>query len=247
MFSTVRPAVLVLALALPALPALAGSVSTRLSQFSFELIDADPDDGITPAVQFFMEKQQTRSAYASLYRLVGEDLGEGVDSTEVGGPSGWARSGIGSDSWYSEASSRIGPTDYEFYSSYATSKMTFTLTPGTTLQFRVLAEHTRADSPEMSLLVAPVSLEGHLYGADGWWLNGFDKERYAGTDGESFWLSGSLTSGAKAAAGWVEVAVSGYAYTHATAVPEPRSYAMLLAGLGLVGAVAARRRGHAPV
>jgi hypothetical protein len=38
---------------------------------------------------------------------------------------------------------------------------------------------------------------------------------------------------------------SGYAkvtYTYATAVPEPETYAMLLAGLGLVGAIARRRK-----
>jgi hypothetical protein len=32
------------------------------------------------------------------------------------------------------------------------------------------------------------------------------------------------------------------AYTEVTAVPEPETYAMMLAGLGLVGAVARRRK-----
>ena len=36
----------------------------------------------------------------------------------------------------------------------------------------------------------------------------------------------------------------GYSYTFATAVPEPETYAMLLAGLGLMGFVIRRRRGQ---
>lgn len=39
---------------------------------------------------------------------------------------------------------------------------------------------------------------------------------------------------------------SGYSYTGVSAVPEPETYAMLLAGLGLIGFIAYRRKNNAP-
>lgn len=45
--------------------------------------------------------------------------------------------------------------------------------------------------------------------------------------------------------GYMQMNVNANGYSYVAAVPEPETYAMLLAGLGVIGAVARRRRQHA--
>ncbi len=235
-------AVLAVALAVPCLAfAQSGAVTTRLSQFSYELVDLDLDDGISPAVQFVLKSHSLRSAYASNTHLVDEDVGTEMGTTAIAGPSGSAGSSLSTDTWFSHATTRFGPSDYEFYSAYAFTTWSYTLTPGTALSLRVLAEHTRNPAPEVDLYV-DARLTGRLYGSDGGWLGSID-HYYWGEDESGFsWLEGTVASGTGTATGELVLGVASYAYTSPAAVPEPATGLMSLAGLGVVFAVARRRK-----
>lgn len=235
--SQLRNVAFAAALVMPALPAMAqsGGVTTRLSQFSYELVDLNPSDGISPAVQFVVNRHEQRSAYASNYELVAEDVRDDIGSTEIVGPSGNARSSLSTDTWFAEANTQYGPSDLEFYSAYSHTYWTISLTPWTALNLEVLAENTVTFGPEIFLL-PDASIKIELRDSAGLWLGSIDQEHI----GEgSAWLRGTVASGSTNATGELYLAVGSYAYTW-PAVPEPATGLMLLAGLGIVGTVVAR-------
>lgn len=235
--SQLRNVAFAAALVMPALPAMAqsGGVTTRLSQFSYELVDLNPSDGISPAVQFVVNRHEQRSAYASNYLLVAEDIRNDIGSTEVVGPSGNARSSLSVDTWFAEANTQFGPSDYEFYSALSVTYWTISLTPWTALNLEVHAENTVTLAPEI-FLFAKGSLRGNFYDSVGLWLGSI--EQYHLAQG-SEWLRGTVASGSTNATGDLYLAVESYAYTW-PAVPEPATSIMLLAGLAVVGPLVAR-------
>lgn len=235
--SQLRNVAFVAALVMPALPAMAqsGGLTTRLSQFSYELVDLNPSDGISPAVEFVLNRHEQRSAYASDYVLVAEDVRNDIGATEVVGPSGNARSSLSAGTWFAEANTQFGPSDHEFYSAFSVTYWTISLTPWTALNLEVLAENTATFAPELFLL-AKASIQGNLYDSVGLWLGSID-QYHVGVG--SAWLRGTVASGSTNATGNLYLAAESYAYT-SPAVPEPATCLMLLAGLGMIGPVVAR-------
>jgi hypothetical protein len=229
-----------------AAPALAatGSATTRLSQFSFELIDLNPNDSIIPALMLTSTGQSAYSTYSHLHMQTEAELRQGVVTTVANGPTGTARTTAGVDEWIAFASVAPAPLvngySDERYQSSTGRSLAFTLTPYTTVQFRAFVEHSRQEAADVDLL-SPVSMSGELRNTAGQWIVSMDDRDDGERDGQTFWLSGSMSSDAQAAKGTLSLSVSTYAWSSVSAVPEPQSVGMLVAGLGIL-AMSARRK-----
>lgn len=248
-----KPIRLVAALAsltLATLPAHAasGSASASITNFSYQLIDLDLTDNITPSI--------TWSYYPSWIFVTAEPNYQHRESGElgtlelvnaVGGVNGTtAQDGVSTRAYFTSTldSSSL------YFDGWVSHGKDFTLSPSTGLLISATASLSLAREADN---------HGH---ASVWMAGGFDtigttqdfdaqafQQRYITyQSGErDYLLSAYLRTGKEARDGTIVLSAESYAQAYPTPVampvPEPATYGMLLAGALVVGAAARRRRG----
>lgn len=225
--------------------AAASQVYAEISGFTIELIDLDPNDQITPWLNFTSDYQgaRTRGSYVWPFE---EDTLIGYGTTAIVRPTAGAGTSLSETALSAGAyisSSKYGPQQYQ---AEATRYAQFILSPSTglllTASGTVRAEGFDLAWPRDSMR-AGISLHGQLNspvaGIDG---SDYIERSYSTTGGvRDYSLSAYFASGAVAQSGNFQLGVSSSTDISST-VPEPSSYAMLLAGAVLLGGAARKRR-----
>lgn len=234
--STLAASILALAGTCLAAPALAQhTAGVTVGQLRYELVDLTPGDGIAPWISLDTYATQ---AYANVY----DQQGKEIDGTRL---DGFGTAGFDNDyaSLHVDASQDLAGVLLTLHSGYGFAAsdraFRFTLSPGTQVNFYVDADMWAvAEAPGQSWPTALAELYGSLPGFndDEQFLSRFRLE-----DGRQ---RGTLSVTAQSQGEWVtgRLAFTAYAVaeSHAAPVPEPRAFAMLLGGLGVL--LAGRRR-----
>lgn len=222
-----------LATMLSAIPALSHAAepvaraTSVINQFKFELIDLRPDDGIDPWMEIteYSYTSILGSDKPSAFKRVDSKGEQSIDLPGISVTSVAGDSVISSTSTVFDYERRVHSTGYRGGE--------FVLSPWTALHISAVGTVTgQGDAP--STIEASVALAMKLNGV-------YDDVRYAlrpyETDG-AWWLSVSRSTRDEALSGaWGANAVT----LVVSQVPEPSTYGMLLAGAGIIGAVARRR------
>ncbi len=222
-----------------AAPALAQQAAeVTVGQLRWELVDLAPDDGIDPWIG--VNAYATQS-YASVYDQEGNEI-DGV-RIDAYGATGFDN---GYASLHADTRADTASAMLTLYSGYgyvsANRSFRFTLAPNTQVNFYAdTAIWAAAEAPGVSWPTALAELYGSLPGYN-------DGERFMQTfrleDGTyQGTLSVTAASQGEWASGYLALDAYAVAESHAAPVPEPASAAMLMGGLGVVGALARRRRG----
>lgn len=221
--------------------AASNATSGSVTQLSYQLIDLDLNDGITPSLTFTstVNRQLASIGYSDQREtLQSEAFGELTIANAYGN----VRSGVTSTS--ASASGALAPSVPDGTGLYVTAHrlQSFTLSANTGVTWSALgslsADHTASGGGSASVYfggslddaVDDVSEYGHFG----------DSART--TLGSGVYQLGGYLASRVAATGYVSayVEISNHAFVEIPPVPEPESYAMLAAGLLVVGA--ARRR-----
>ncbi len=225
------------ALAAPLGAGAAGTASASAGNtgFGVELIDLDPLDGVTPSIVFRdtgMDSSVTISAYDYLHPAGDGGRVQGrFEKLERNWPTGTLFAETGPR--VAAAATQATQDDTTFMAS-AFLNTVFDLSPHTaavfSIPYTVVLDLTPGSSGSSSFYVG-ASMGGAF------WFSGYDS--LSGAPGSnSGIMSGRMETGGTGMSGIITLSASSYASTPHTVpgVPEPGSYAMLLAGLGIVGA-----------
>lgn len=220
-------------LAAPLAGAAAGQSSASMTGFTITLIDLNPDDGIAPAVTYKTDSMVSWSQRSNGPAAV-VDWKAGASSTEVRQQSGWAQTTTDARSAVARAESL---DDTSQFLAWSTRTMNFELTPWTAIAFSGLAQ-VESTVRGSRLTDGTVAMWGNLYneavgGEDRFPLSSFEYELNSARRPGVQALVGLLQSGATT--GYGDFNLRAIAEANVIPVPEPSTYAMLLAGLGLVG------------
>jgi hypothetical protein len=224
-------AALSLALAAPVRAELSHA-SVETSGFSYELVDLDDMDGIIPAITFSYDGGASQS-YGLAHPLGSESskshTGYGMLENEIYGGSARAESGIdfvkvSATAW------RAGMTS----NSVADTYLGINMTPNTAVIFHVPYELYATISEPGSFARASLLFTGAVN--DGFAL--YDVQLGRGATSGSF--TGRLTSGSDGLVSNIGLTAG----ASVAVVPEPATYAMLLAGLAVLGGAGLRGRGR---
>lgn len=224
-----------------ALPGPVHAVSARASVtgFGIQLIDLNPTDGIAPALRM---DGITVGAYISAFGPAGPDS---VQVEEYGSVQreysfGSAFSSAAPDTFLSE----ISLVGRGFYNSAHSNQfvLEFELTPDTAAIFSAgLAISTDGEygyaSYADAFMGAYIDGTGNVGGS-------IDTDNLSGDESRSDTVRFEVRAGSQALKGGF-LNVGTYVYANALPVPEPVTWTMLAAGLGVVGA-AFRRQGRTP-
>lgn len=209
--------------------------SAALGVTGYTLVDLDPNDGITPWITF--QNQSTIGTAVSLYDAADTPLQE-RSSTTYGS--------IGVSSADGSAQASAGTTDVAAaISAYAgrsvaqaENRYYFELSPHTGVTF-FASGHLVSGGVDWGNAVASVGFYSAVNGIGD--PPGESIARGVSNYTVSF-SSYAESQGADAATGWVDLTSSASVRAFAPPVPEPALASMLLGGLALLGAHAARRR-----
>lgn len=235
------PAIALAALAVACAPAHAATstATASIEQFALRLVDLDLNDGITPSISF-------RPLHTSVM-TVGGGRGEELDtygSTAIETVFGTA-AGTVSDTTVSSSASINHPLPFGSLHGYRNDSFRsteFTLSPNTQLIVSAVGKMSRELPEYVSSSTSHLRMLGYLWDDRGLWLDDFNKAYYSPVGSTTIDLTSSLISDGKARTG--RFYLSSYAILSGPvmSVPEPSTYAMLLAGTFVVGALARRRR-----
>ncbi|RSZ57762.1 PEP-CTERM sorting domain-containing protein [Massilia atriviolacea] len=130
------------------------------------------------------------------------------------------------------------------YGSRSSRVAEFVLSPNTELIFTGIGRIAQQLGVQFALSEAEIKMSAHLLDADGSWSHQLNKNyavRY-GDGAATVNLYGSLMSDAQQRRGAFSLDAITILSGPVTSVPEPSTYAMLLAGTFMLGAVARRRK-----
>jgi hypothetical protein len=224
--------------------AYAAGVQTAVNNYGFKLIDLAPNDGIAPSISFTSTFSQTFIDFCNCGTDQAVNFGFDFPSTvQVNGNLDGVDAGasITANNYLSRVSSGFAGTDARVSTS---SDVSFTLSANTKLVFYGTLDSTQSSATGEHGWVSGSAAVG-LYDAGYTKLSGFEHTfshgladghtpyseyfeiAYSNTDASEFSGNLGINSG-------VSMSVS--------AVPEPSTYAMLAAGLGLIGFLRKRRK-----
>ena len=219
----------------------AANSSTEIGNFNFELIDLDTTDNITPSFTFSLREDSVHAAYNMSYRSVynwssTDELGD-FSNTYHGAAT---LTTLGNNAVLSKTSTPVSGL-----SANASGELyyDFTLSPNTQVNFSAWGKVTSAreggrNAYGMASFIG-VSTTGQTFSKQlGTWGSPSNVEG---------WMHGAFRSDDEAASGFYLLRTQAYSEsTFLPPIPEPETYGMLLAGLGVVGLAARRRRSHLP-
>lgn len=241
------------AAALCALPAHAqsASASAAITSFSYRLVDLDLADGITPSIALTPISGFTRlshSMYGNSAMNEFQSIGT-LGTTASGRAFGSASTTSGVDFMQAMAQfSAPAGAGYQSFGGENEYRFNFTLTPSTGLAFSGDVSLAAHDSGGPVQALAGMRMQGLFpwtpsglvdYTAFNWTAGVED-----GARAERFY--GELRTGAIGLQGYFRMTNHATVISNALLpIPEPQTYAMLLAGLALLGVCARRQRRRA--
>ncbi|MCE3607949.1 PEP-CTERM sorting domain-containing protein [Massilia sp. P8910] len=222
--------------------AASGNTSASLNNLQFQLIDLDLTDNITPSITFSNKGSYSTYSVYSGNTIVDEDTFSGYKTRSRSFPNGGISIASTPTSLTAQTHGNSGTSDLYVWSK-TEQNLSFTLSPSTRLLFSVQAE-TLVDSDGLEQGSAYTYIGGTL----STFINGVsgDDEFSSAlgiTQGKrSRLLQGSLDTGVAYGTGMLTAttAASLKISGQTSPVPEPATYAMLAAGLLVIGA--ARRK-----
>ncbi|ATQ77673.1 hypothetical protein CR152_26580 [Massilia violaceinigra] len=219
----------------------AASASAQISNVRIELIDLDLNDQITPWIQYgyrdyamnamLNDGQEFQEIYWPGSVLLSKPYGEAAAMVS----DGMMRSSV--------QISYSGQAGGDHFSAIGSDWRTFALSPNTqlrlTLSVSLQADHGQGESSR-----AVASIYGDVSAFDQSGTPEHFEDRLQNVSGaRTVDYRSTLSTGQSAGSGTIGWAAYSYAQGRAAPVPEPASYAMLLAGLAAIGACRLRRRG----
>ncbi len=222
-----------------------GNATASLNNIQFQLIDLDLTDNISPSITF-----TGTSASGSLtsypypigkYEFVNSSGFESVDKVFTYGSGSLSN---GPTSMRAEVHLSPAPGAVSLSMSGSTrQELNFILSPSTRLLFTAEA-NANVQQEGMTRPYTSATLEGYMSstinGVDGYEHFTSALERSGGAGNE--FLRGMFDTGAGVGTGRLSASTYTYFNYYPSAVPEPETYGMLLAGLLVVGGVARRNR-----
>ncbi|MFB9244029.1 PEP-CTERM sorting domain-containing protein [Massilia antarctica] len=221
--------------------AASSTANATIANFRLELVDLDLNDGITPSITF------TRQTWSIETRGAGQvQTLDQAGATSIENAFGSAH-GTLSDSTVGSTASVNHPlpldNTYHAYRNDSFRSATFTLSPNTQLIFTAVGTVSQEKLGYFDYASSYVAMQGALWGTPDGVSDSFRNDYGTGEGSASMKLYGSLSSDDRVAEG--RFLLQTYAILSGpvtSPVPEPSTYAMLLAGTFVLGAVARRRR-----
>ncbi|NHZ99236.1 PEP-CTERM sorting domain-containing protein [Massilia sp. CCM 8734] len=218
--------------------------SASIEQFQFRLVDLDLNDGIAPSITFGTDSRFVRSEGDGQVDTRSES-----GSTSIVTQFGSAGGTLSDTALLSHTSvDHLALHDsYHTYGSQSNRATEFILSPNTELIFTGVGRIAQHLGVPFVWAEARISMSAHLLDANGSWTHQFNKSYDVNaSDGwATINLYGSLISDAQQRRGEFSLDAFTVLAEPVSTVPEPSTYAMLLAGTFMLGAVARRRKAAA--
>lgn len=226
----------------PAMASTSATASIDWSTLSITLFDLDPSDGITPSFSWSAQSTQVLSFASTSSNDSSADWTSALSVLDAPATA-WADAGV-----LHAESTRLASDLTPYGSAEAERTAGFSISAHTLALISVSASYAVSTGAPTDAAFAGADLSTwgpaatgvgvqENFGGIGSYLEqfGLAPDAQSGTVSVTFAnLTGALMGG--------EFSVSVYAGTSVAAVPEPGSYAMFLAGLGLMGLMARQRR-----
>lgn len=216
--------------------------SASIEQFQFRLVDLDLNDGVDPWITFGTDSRSLTTVGGGQTQQISAS-GTTSIVTQFG-----AAGGTLSDTALTSRSSVNHPLprdDFNHIYTNVGSRVTeFVLSPNTELILTSVGNIAQQLDTRFANSGARIGMQAHLVDEIGNWENQFNKGYSIESRNGSATVNlyGSLMSIGKEHRGQFELDASTYLTGPVTSVPEPSTYAMLLTGAVMLGAVARRRR-----
>lgn len=221
---------------------LSANATASLTGIKIELIDLNLTDNITPWLRINYD-----SLYGDTWTTVpyGYKIGNSEGLVSLVREDGSASASLSADALISSAFVDTAKPRQDFHGS-ADREIYFTLSPYTALRFSAIGTLSgAADVLPATSFDAYMSLTAGLRNPEYGWSDSISDKRIAEEDGLGTWnLSVERQTGALAQNGSLLAIAGAHASVYVdrpAPVPEPSTYAMLLAGAGIIGAAARRK------
>ncbi|MFP5391476.1 MAG: FxDxF family PEP-CTERM protein [Gammaproteobacteria bacterium] len=219
--------------------------SANISQLSFTLIDLNPSDGIAPEITFGNETLASHALYLAPDGVLKDRWVDAAGPNAFSFPSGSVSASAAPRELHSSSQlDNLGL--YAFTHANTSYRADFTLTPFTGVLFSALGDVAAIKGDPNTSVDAKASLFAIVQGPD-WKFDGassFNETLQPDAGSVSYTFHGYIHSGDKLGTGHFLLETDLWTNVHEVTppVPEPASVAMMLGGLAVVGAAAARRR-----
>lgn len=215
------------------------------SSFSYQITDLDLNDGITPTLTF-ADGQSWAEIYANNGKnpLFGQWESGWIPDSNISGSGNGANVHNSDSTLHADATLGTPSHDLHQLSAYATKLTQFSLNGPASVVFTLhyTLSANDADPSDVLTTSARAGLSGYVY-FDDKSDSFFGTQQALSSGSQSGDLQTSFINHGSAAYGYLQATAGVDIGDHTAPVPEPETYLMLLAGLGVV-TCAARRRKH---